>query len=75
MLLSKNKRNWGHGRYCLVDLSVKKSEAAVVVHRLLSHLKFDTEAKRMGKVIRVNDSGLSYWQLRVEQEQGIDWAK
>jgi len=67
------KRRHCHHRYCLVYLDVEKKQVAEYARRLLKHPKFDTEAKRMGAVIRVNYSGLAYWQLREEQEIRTDW--
>src|SRR6266496_2270724 len=42
-----------HRQYCLVYMSVEKSEAALFVRRLLHHPGFKTQAKRMGTVIRM----------------------
>ena len=47
-----------HARYCLVTLAVRQYEAAHFVRRLLSHRDFNTQAKRMGTVIRVMHTGL-----------------
>ena len=69
------ERRLCHARFCLVYLSVEKDKVAIFVRRLLRHPAFDSETKRMGKVIRASDSGLSYWQLRLDQEQRIAWAK
>lgn len=68
------ERNLCHARYCLVYLAVAKHEVAFFVRRLLRHSQFDTEAKRMGTVIRCSHSGLSYWQLRIEQEMRTGWG-
>lgn len=63
-----------HARYCLVYLAVRKDEVAIFVRRLLRHPEFNTEAKRMGTVIRVAHVGLSVWRLHAEQELRIDWT-
>ena len=62
-----------HARYCLVYLDVRRSEAAIFVRRLLRHAEFDTEAKRMGAVIRVSHVGLSVWRLHAEEETFLEW--
>ncbi len=49
------KRRLCHARYCLVCLDVRQDEAATFVRRFLRHPEFDTEAKRMGAVIRVSE--------------------
>ncbi len=46
-----------HAKYSLVYMAVEKYEAAVFVRRLLRHRQFDTQAKRMGAVIRVSSAG------------------
>lgn len=62
-----------HSKYSLVYLAVEKNEAAVFVRRLLRHSDFKTQAKRMGKVIRVSRTGITFWQLHKEVEQRIEW--
>ncbi len=69
------ERSLCHNRYCLVCMAVEKHEAAVFVRRLLGHGDFDTQAKRMGTVIRVSRKGLSVWRLHAETEQFLDWAE
>ncbi|HLB47079.1 MAG TPA: hypothetical protein VJL59_08625 [Anaerolineales bacterium] len=69
------RRNLCHARFCLVYLDVKRDEAATFIRRLLRHPDFNTQAKRMGKVIRVSQAGLAVWRLHAEQEALIDWPK
>jgi len=69
------KRNLCHTRYCLVCLAVERYEVAGFVRRLLSHPEFDTQAKRMGTVIRVSQTGLLVWRLHAEKELHFDWPK
>ena len=47
----------------MVVLSVGQYDVATFVRRFLRHPGFDTQAKRMGKVIRVSPVGLTYWRL------------
>ena len=54
LLRSFYKPSLCHSQYCLVYLNVEQPEAAVFVRRLLHHSEFDTQAKRMGQVIRVS---------------------
>lgn len=68
------ERQLCHNRYCLVYLSVEKSEAAWFARRLLRHPAFKTQASRMGKVIRVSHTGISYWQRQQPREQHVGWA-
>lgn len=68
-------RRLRHARYGLVCVAVDKYEVAVFVRRLLSHRALNTQAKRMGKVIRVTHSGLSVWRLRNEEELSLSWVE
>ena len=62
-----------HMRYGLVYLDVEKSEAALFIRRLFKHTKFNTQAKRMGNVIRVSDAGLACWRLHVRNQIHFKW--
>lgn len=66
-------RHLCHFRYCLIYLAVDKYETASFIRRLLKHSAFDTQAKRMGAVIRVSSAGISFWRLYAEKEQELDW--
>jgi len=63
-----------HSHYCLAYLDVRLDEAATFVRRLLRHLEFDTQAKRMGAVIRVSRAGLSIWRAHAERETHYGWS-
>lgn len=62
-----------HPGYCLVYLDVWNDEAAQYVHRLLRHRNLRTQTLRMGKVVRVRHSGLSYWLVGSEPEMSVSW--
>lgn len=62
-----------HARYGLIFLDVEKSEAAIFVRRLLKHPEFNTQAKRIGHVIRVSHAGLACWRLHVREELHFKW--
>ena len=63
-----------HRRYCLAYLAVEKNEAAEFIRKLLRHPDFDTQAKRLGSVIRVSTIGLSIWRLRATKKISLKWA-
>lgn len=63
----------GHAKYCLVWLNVVEVRTALFTRRFLSHPLFDTQAKRMGKVVRVHPSGVHYWQLGEPALQTARW--
>jgi hypothetical protein len=64
-----------HERYCLVWMDIYEDEAASFVRRLLRHPEFDTQAKRMGTVIRISGKGLGVWRLHAEKEMQFAWPR
>ena len=62
-----------HARYCVVCLAVGQYEAAHFIRRLLCHRQFDAQAKRLGAVIRVMDTGIAVLRLHAEEEFRISW--
>ena len=67
------KRDLCHARYCLVYVGVGQYEAASFVRRLLRHKVFNTQARRMGTVVRVSQVGITAWYLHAEEEQFFEW--
>ncbi|MEX2262023.1 MAG: hypothetical protein WD696_08720 [Bryobacteraceae bacterium] len=64
-----------HRSYCLVVTSVGQNEVAAFVRRFLRHPDFDTQAKRMGRVVRVSHAGLAVWRLRAQAEIHTVWSR
>ena len=62
-----------HTGYCLVFLDVAFDEAAGFIRRFLRYETFRTQSQRMGKVVRVHDEGISYWQGRVKKAHSLSW--
>lgn len=52
-----------HAGYCLVFLELGPSEAASFIRRFLRQPTYQTQAKRMGKVVLVRHTGVRFWQL------------
>lgn len=69
------KRKLCHAKYGLVFLDVDQTEAALYVRRVLRHPEFDTRAKRMGIVIRAYPTGLSFWRLRAQSLESVNWSR
>jgi len=67
------KSNLRHAKYGLIFLDVKRDESAIFIRRLLRHPECNTQAKRLGKVIRISYSGLFVWRLHAQQEIFQDW--
>jgi hypothetical protein len=63
-----------HPKYCLVHLDVRRDDVAVFARRFLKHTDFDTQAKRMGAVVRVSQIGLVVWRLHASQESRLKWS-
>lgn len=62
-----------HARYALIVLAVHRDETAIFVRRLLSHSALDTQAKRMGTVVRVARAGLLIWRLHTRHPIHLPW--
>ena len=58
----------------LVYPAVDKYEVASIVRRLLKHSAFNSQSKRMGKILRLSSAGISYWQRNVSQQEHVTWA-
>jgi len=69
--------NWRlcHQKYCIAYLAVAANEAAVFIRRFLRHSQFDTRAKRMGKVVRLSQTGISFWRLNFQKEVRLVWRE
>ena len=61
-----------HPAYSIVFLYVYAHLAAEYVRRVLRHPATDTQAKRMGMLIRASDTGIRVWR-RNESEQAFPW--
>ena len=68
-------RNLRHEGYCLVYLDIPRTTAAVYTRRLLRHPELNTNAKRMGAVIRAEPSGLTVWRVGQDDEERLLWPK
>ena len=62
-----------HANHCLVNLNVDKQDTAVFIRRALRHPALNTDAKPMGKVIRVTGERLYVWSLRAEEQEKLTW--
>ena len=78
-LFTKDKDFWRrelmHAGYCLVHLDIPEHEGQVAafIRRFLRHRAFDTNAKRMGKVVRVHTRGVMFWQVGKQTVQTVKW--
>jgi predicted nuclease of predicted toxin-antitoxin system len=67
------RRNLCHSRYCIVCMDVRQYESAVFIRRLLRHPELNTDAKRLGSVIRLSHAGLALWQAHGQMEKMLEW--
>ena len=65
--------DWAHASYGLVWLDVADDRAAEFIRRFLRHPAFDTQAKRMGAVVRVHADGVSYWRVAQSVPTSTGW--
>ena len=64
---------WAHSGYGLVWLDVADDHAAEFIRKFLRHSSFDTQAKRMGTVIRVHSGGVVCWRSKQRSPQSLAW--
>jgi hypothetical protein len=61
-----------HARYGVVCLAVEPDDAAIFVRRVLRHRSFDTQAKRLGHLMRVSQIGIRVLDAH-GKEEAIYW--
>ena len=64
------------GRYCILCFPLRSDEQRAIpglLRHLLRMSGFGTKAARMGKVARVSQSHIDYWQLGDEQPHRLSW--
>ncbi len=66
-------RNLSHLKFCLIFLDLEQYESAMFIRRFLRNEEFDTQKKRMGRVIKVSHSGLAVWKVNDETPQKYYW--
>ncbi len=64
-----------HRSYCLVVAGVGQNEVAAFIRRFLRHPDFDTQAKRMGRVVRISRAGIAVWGLQSQAEMHSLWNR
>ena len=63
-----------HKKRCLVVLAVGQYEVAHFVRETLQHPALNTQAKRMGTVIRLTSIGLTVWRATANEELRLRWS-
>ena len=71
------KKNYRDRRYCLIYVALLPQEQHRLPHllRQLFHLpQFKTKAARMGKIVRVSEGQLDWWQVGEEKRRTVNWT-
>lgn len=63
-----------HRQYGIVVLEAEPEEVAIFVRRVLGCPRLNTEAKRMGTVVRASRRRLGLWRLHVKEEEILLWG-
>lgn len=58
------KQSYCHQNYCIVYLDVEKTETAYFIRKFLKHANFNTTAKRLGKVVKVNQTLIQFYSVK-----------
>lgn len=58
------ENNYCHPNYCIIYLEVVQNEIAFFVRKVLTHTGFNTQVKRLGKIIKASQTIVSYWQFK-----------
>jgi hypothetical protein len=66
-------RSLWHPGYSLIYLDVNKYETAVFIRRVLRQKDLNTQAKRMGTVVRVSAAGLWVWRAHAGRAARLTW--
>lgn len=61
------KKEFCHPGCCIVFLDIGKYEVAYFVRTFLKHPMFNNNKKRMGKVIKINQTLIQYFMIKSEE--------
>jgi hypothetical protein len=64
---------WIHPRYRLAWLDVRDDQAAEFIRRFPKHPEFNTQVKRLGVVVKIQRTGVTYWRKKQSSPQSAVW--
>lgn len=67
------RQRFCHKKYCMVEVDMSDVETAKAIQRFLRHPRFNTKAKRCGKVIRLSPRKISWWEIGNRRQQYLIW--
>lgn len=62
-----------HHNYCLVYLDIEPTETAQFIRVFLRHQAFRKQSDRLGKVVRVQQTGITSWQVDANKPARTRW--
>ena len=62
-----------HNNYSIAYFEVKLSETAFFIRKFLSFPLFQYNKQRLGKVFKINQSCIQYWEMNKEEITMIGW--
>jgi hypothetical protein len=68
------RREICHRKCSIVCLEVAPEEVAMFVRRVLRHPRLNTQAKRMGTIVRASRRGLALWRVHAREEEILLWG-
>ena len=67
------KPSFAHEKYCLIVLGTGQNEVATYLRKLLNHPEFNTNKKRMGKIIYNSYTRIHYYTINDHEEKELIW--
>ncbi len=67
------RRQLCHHRYSIVFFDVHSNEVALYAIPFFRHKEFNTQSKRLGKIVRVSTGGITAWTLSRQREIHATW--
>lgn len=61
------EKKYCHSKYCIIYLDVEKFEVAYFIRNFLKHPLFNNNKKRMGKIIKLNQTLIQYYILNSDE--------
>ncbi len=62
-----------HSNYCLVFIDAPEYETAVFISKFLRRPNFKTKAKRCGKIVKLSQRVVTWWDSGKPQRQHLIW--
>jgi hypothetical protein len=67
------RRRHAHKNGCIVVIISLPKETALLIRRFLRHPQFRTKARRLGKVVELTVSEITWWEVNRINRQSLIW--